>query len=141
MKFCFPVEKNEGLQSKISGHFGSAPLLLVVDTETQELVEMKRSGQADQPGRNRLAQLLAGPALDALVVTSMGQGAQSRLKSAGVKIYLAAGVTINDNLLCMADQRLAELNANQVCSHGQHGAGHGHHKQHGHGAGHGCGCH
>ena len=140
MKLCFPVEKNDGLQSKVAGHFGSAPLLLVVDTQTQELVELKQSGQAQQPGRARLAQLLAGQP-DALVASSIGQGAHSKLLAAGVKIYLAAGATISDNLLCLADRRLTELDAKRLCLHG-HGAGHGHAKghSHGHGAGQGCGC-
>lgn len=139
MKLCFPVEKNEGLQSKIAGHFGSAPLLLVVDTESQEISELERSAEARQPGRARLAQLLEGQSLDALVLTSLGKGAFNRLQSAGVKVYRAGGATISDNLLCLADQRLTEMTAEQLCSHGQHGAGKG--QRHGHGAGHGCGCH
>ena len=33
MKVCFPVEKNEGINSVVYGHFGSAPAFVMVDTE------------------------------------------------------------------------------------------------------------
>jgi ArsR family transcriptional regulator len=146
MKLCFPVKKNDGLQSLVSGHFGSAPLLLVVDTETQEISELQRSKQAEQPGRARLAQLLAGQPVDALVVSSVGQGAFSRLQASGVKVYQSAGKTISENLLSLANHSLRDFAATGLCSHGNQGAGHGRLKQrHGHGqhhgAGHGCGCH
>ncbi len=146
MKLCFPVKENDGLQSQVSGHFGSAPLLLVVDTETQKITELQRSKQAQQPGRARLAQLLTGEPIDALVVSSVGQGAFSRLQASGVKVFQAAGKTISENLLSLAEQSLQEFAATGLCSHGNHGAGHGRQKQgHGHGqqhgAGHGCGCH
>jgi predicted Fe-Mo cluster-binding NifX family protein len=132
------------LQSQVSGHFGSAPLLLVVDTESQEISELQRSKQSEQPGRARLAQLLTGEPIDALVVSSVGQGAFGRLQASGVKVYQASGETISENLLSLAEQSLQEFSTTGLCSHGKNGAGHGQKKQgHGqhHGAGHGCGCH
>jgi len=134
MKLCFPVEKNQGLDSQVCGHFGSAPLLLVIDTETQELTELERYGDSEQLGRARLGQLLAGQTIDAIVVSGLGQGAQAKLQAAGVKIYQANGATINENLLRLAGQQLQEFTPSQSCSHGHHGA-------HQHGAGSGCGCH
>ena len=29
MKMCFPVESDQGLESKVFGHFGSAPVFVV----------------------------------------------------------------------------------------------------------------
>lgn len=136
MRLCFPVNENAGLQSEVFGHFGSAPLLLVVDTESQEVKEITRSEQAEQAGRARLLQLLSGEPLDALVVSSIGQGAFSRLQAAGVKVYRATGATISNNLLCLADNRLQEFDGAGLCSHN-----HGHGHRHAHAAGHGCGCH
>lgn len=139
MKLCFPVQENNGLQSQVSRHFGSAPLLLVVDTESREISELKRSAHAEQPGSARLAQLLAGEPIDAMVVSSIGPGAISRLQAAGLKVYQTAGATISDNLLCLDDKRLKEFDAAGLCSQGQHG--HGHERGHQHRAGHGCSCH
>ena len=36
MKVCFPVQQDEGLASSVYSHFGSAPLFIVVDTDTNE---------------------------------------------------------------------------------------------------------
>jgi predicted Fe-Mo cluster-binding NifX family protein len=33
MKLCFPVEKDEGMESVVFGHFGSAPMFIIVDSE------------------------------------------------------------------------------------------------------------
>ena len=33
MKICFPVEKDEGIESQVYNHFGSAPVFIMVDTE------------------------------------------------------------------------------------------------------------
>jgi predicted Fe-Mo cluster-binding NifX family protein len=41
MKVCFPVSANKGLQSEIYGHFSSAPLFLVVDSETRAIEEIE----------------------------------------------------------------------------------------------------
>ena len=35
MKICFPVESDKGLDSEVFGHFGSAPIFVVFDTETK----------------------------------------------------------------------------------------------------------
>ena len=36
MKVCVPVTHDQGLQSPVSGHFGSAPLFVLVDTGNLE---------------------------------------------------------------------------------------------------------
>ncbi|MEZ4600847.1 MAG: NifB/NifX family molybdenum-iron cluster-binding protein [Syntrophotaleaceae bacterium] len=47
MKVCFPVAKNKGLQSEIYGHFSSAPLFLIVDSETREIEEVENCDPAN----------------------------------------------------------------------------------------------
>ncbi|RME41495.1 MAG: diguanylate cyclase, partial [Deltaproteobacteria bacterium] len=38
MKVCFPVNNDQGLESEVYGHFGSAPAFVVVDTESHEVL-------------------------------------------------------------------------------------------------------
>jgi len=33
MKVCFPVQKDNGIDSTVYGHFGSAPAFVIVDTD------------------------------------------------------------------------------------------------------------
>ncbi|HUJ89987.1 MAG TPA: NifB/NifX family molybdenum-iron cluster-binding protein, partial [Syntrophorhabdales bacterium] len=35
MKICFAVEKDEGMSSAVYGHFGSAPVFVMVDTDSE----------------------------------------------------------------------------------------------------------
>ena len=39
MKICFPVSCNDGMESKVFDHFGSAPMFLMVDVKTGEIHE------------------------------------------------------------------------------------------------------
>lgn len=50
MKLCFPVRKNDGLESRLFNHFGLAPLLLIVDSETREVEEIDNRKFRDLPG-------------------------------------------------------------------------------------------
>jgi len=34
MKICFPVQADHGMESAVFGHFGSAPVFFVVDTDS-----------------------------------------------------------------------------------------------------------
>lgn len=37
MKICFPVQQDKGMESAVYHHFGSAPLFVVVDTDTNNI--------------------------------------------------------------------------------------------------------
>ena len=49
MKICIPVSKNEGLLSIPYGHFGSAPLFIVVDSDTKEVTPIKNGDIHHEP--------------------------------------------------------------------------------------------
>ena len=36
MKLCFPIEANNGLKSIVYGHFGSAPMFFIYDSESKD---------------------------------------------------------------------------------------------------------
>ncbi len=68
MKVCFPVNVNEGLQSTIFGHFSSAPLFLLVDSESKEIEEVENCDPKDPfQGCNPLA-ALKDKGVEAIVV-------------------------------------------------------------------------
>ena len=123
MKICFPVAHNEGLESMVFGHFGSAPRFVVVDTETREVHEVANRDRQHAHGACSPLRALGGQVVDAVVASGIGGGALKGLNRAGLKVYQAGGVTIADNLACMAEAELPELMADQVC--GGHGHGHG----------------
>jgi predicted Fe-Mo cluster-binding NifX family protein len=50
MKVCFPVMEQQGLESQVYGHFGSAPGFIVVDMITSELTAINNSDQIHEHG-------------------------------------------------------------------------------------------
>ena len=126
MKLCIPVERNEGLESQVYGHFGSAPLFVVVDTETSAVLEIINRDLHHDHGACSPLKALGGVEVDAVVVGGIGAGALMGLNRAGLKVYQALGATIADNLAMLAKVALPELSAEQVCGGHSHGHGCGH---------------
>jgi predicted Fe-Mo cluster-binding NifX family protein len=134
MKLCFPTTQNQGMDSQIFGHFGSAPMFLLVDSQTGEIKEQSNRDKGHAHGNCQPLRALAGLSFDAIVVGGIGKGALTGLNQAGLKVFQAHPGTIADNLAQMATEQLHELTPNDVC--GGHAGPHGH----GHGSGHGSGC-
>lgn len=125
MQICFPVNKNDGLNSRIFGHFGSAPQFVVFDTQTREIKEMLNRDRDHAHGACKPLEALGGRAFDAIVVSGIGSGALSGLTRAGLKVYMAQGATILENVDKFESGELNEYDYYNVCSEHRHG--HGHH--------------
>ncbi|MBE0616935.1 MAG: diguanylate cyclase, partial [Proteobacteria bacterium] len=67
MKVCFPVDDNQGLESSVFGHFGSAPCFLVVDTETAQVAEVINRDLQHAHGACSPVKALGGHSVDAVV--------------------------------------------------------------------------
>lgn len=128
MKVCFPVTQNQGLDSLVFDHFGSAPLFLIVETDGNTVAEVANRDFGHQHGACRPLWALGGKNVEAIAVGGIGAGALAGLVQAGMKVYQARPGTVATNLECFARAELPELTMRQVC--GGHGQGHGH--------GHGC---
>ena len=130
MKVCFPVADNEGIESEVFGHFGSAPLFLLVDTVTNEITAIPNPRVHQGAGCNPVSGL-AGHQIDAVVVGGIGGGALSKLNAAGIRVFQAGERTISRNIALLQGSQLEECVGGGSC--GGHGHGHG-----GHGHDHGC---
>lgn len=124
MKVCFPVAQDEGFESKVYGHFGSAPMFVVVDTEQGKVKAIDNGDKGHGHGSCQPLKALGGENVDAIVVGGIGGGALQGLNRAGLKVYQAQGATVAENLTCLTQEDLLELEGDQAC--GGHGHGHGH---------------
>jgi len=132
MKICFPVAQNDGLDSMVYGHFGSAPMFIVVDTAQRSVSEVANRDLHHAHGACQPIKALGGNQIDAIVVGGIGGGALLGLQRAGLKVFKAQKSRISENLDLFDQGQLLELTLDQTCAaHGQHG---------GQGAGHGHGC-
>ncbi len=126
MKICFPVEINEGLESSVFGHFGSAPLFIIVDTENGAIEEIINEDKQHSHGACSPLKGFGGQ-VDGIVVAGIGGGALGKLNQLGMKVYHAAEDSVAENLAALAMNELPELAPDQTCcGHGQ-GQGCGHH--------------
>lgn len=124
MKVGFPVERDEGMESKVYGHFGSAPAFVVVDTEKNEVRTIQNQDLHHIHGACNPIQALDGQMLDSLVVGGIGGGALMKLNALGIKVYEAGAQKVNENLKLFKKNSLQELTMDHSCK--AHGGGCGH---------------
>jgi len=126
MKVCFPVGKAEGLESKVYGHFGSAPVFIVVDTENNNVTIINNNDQHHAHGACNPMKALNDQTVDAIVVGGIGAGALSRLNQIGIKVFQAQTQTVRENIQMLKDQNLPEFTLQHTCAGHGHSGGCGH---------------
>jgi predicted Fe-Mo cluster-binding NifX family protein len=132
MKICFPVEKDEGLASVVSGHFGSAPVFMLVDTDSSATEAIPNIDRHHSHGACNPLKALTGRNIDGIVVGNIGAGALKRIAGSGLKVFRAQGATVRENTELIASNKLGELQDVDCCPGHGDGSVHG---QHGHGKG------
>ncbi|HAR43682.1 MAG TPA: diguanylate cyclase [Bdellovibrionales bacterium] len=132
MKICIPTNDNQGVESNISGHFGSAPYFTIVDTESLDCKAIVNTNQHHAHGMCQPLAVLSNEIFDGIVVGGIGAGALNRLQSANVKVFKTQHRTIRETVEAYKSNALPEVVPHMACSgHGHHdgrdpGLGHGH---------------
>jgi len=123
MTVWYPVEVNQGLNSQVFGHFGSAPEFVVVDMLTSETVSIINSDKIHQHGACNPVAGLGGHQVDAIVVGGIGGGALQTLNRSGLRVFQAKKGTIAENVSILQAEGLPEFMPGHTC--GGHGHSHG----------------
>ncbi|MCK5719484.1 MAG: NifB/NifX family molybdenum-iron cluster-binding protein [Thiomargarita sp.] len=123
MKICFPVGSNEGLESEVYDHFGSAPLFIVFDTEEKSIDAINNQDLGHAHGMCTPLKALDGKEVDAIVVGGIGAGAISKLNNMGIKVYRAIKGSVQANIELFENNAMSEISMEHACS--GHGHGHG----------------
>ena len=123
MKVCFPVVENQGLESQIYGHFGSAPEFVVVDIVTSEVTAINNSDQIHQHGACNPVAGLGGHQVDAVVVGGIGGGALYKLNAAGIRAFQAREGTVAENVALFRSNELPEYMPGHTCGGHSHSDG------------------
>jgi predicted Fe-Mo cluster-binding NifX family protein len=122
MKICFPAQKDDGLDSAVYNHFGSAPIFVVVDTDTDTITSISNRDQHHAHGACNPMKALDNQRVDAIVVGGIGAGALTRLNQMGIIVHRSQAPTIRENLTMFASKTLPELTL-QGCCGGHSGDG------------------
>jgi predicted Fe-Mo cluster-binding NifX family protein len=120
MKICFPVLKPDGLESEVYGHFGSAPVFIVVETDNNSVTTINNKDQHHAHGACNPLKALNDQRVDAVIVGGIGGGALNRLNQLGIKVFHAQASTVKENIELLKAQNLAEFTLSHCCP------GHGH---------------
>lgn len=127
MKIAFPVNLNQGLESAVYGHFGSAPCFIIVDTQTGEFKGIQNVNSHHEHGQCQPIEALGNNPVDAVVVGGMGGGALRMLQANGIKVYRAVDGNVDENLELIRSGKLPEFLMTMTCAgHGEEGGCHHH---------------
>ncbi len=124
MLVCFPVEKNNGLESTVYGHFGSAPIFVIADTETNTLREIGNQNLNHEHSKCNPVQALNGEKVDAIILGGIGGGALTKLQAMNIDVFKATAPTIKENMELLKENKLLPMTS--TCSGHSHGGGCGH---------------
>lgn len=117
MKVCIPVQENEGLDSIIYNHFGSAPFFLIYDLDREEIKTIENKDLHHAHGMCQPLKALGGETVDAILVGGIGGGALMKLNNQGIKVYKAINGTVLQNIVMLKDNKLIEFSMNNSCNH------------------------
>lgn len=123
MKICFPVVAEQGLDSTVYDHFGSARQFIIVDSESGQLTPIVNSNLVHQHGACNPLRALGGHAVDAIVVGGIGGGAMMKLNQIGIQVFRSQAPTIKGNLDLLAN---GSFNRTLTPGCGGHHHAHGH---------------
>jgi len=125
MMLCIPVTKDDGLQSPVSAHFGSAPFFLLVDAQLQVVRTIPNQNQHHAHGQCQPLAALGGEKVDAIVVGGIGAGALAKIRAAGVEVLWSDQPTVAQTLAEFDGPGLERVLPAQTCGHRHGGADHG----------------
>lgn len=115
MKICFPVQKDEGIESTVYNHFGSAPHFVVVDTQTNSIATISNRDQHHAHGACNPMKALDNQKVDAIIVGGIGAGALTRLNQMGIVVHRSQAATVRENMALHADAGLPVLTLQGCC--------------------------
>lgn len=108
MKVCFPVADDNGLESTLYGHFASAPLFLVFDTDTRQSSIIRNCDEKNPYAGCNPFSALNGRQLDGIVVSGIGDEALRIMNFCGFRVFEAQSESIPENVALFEQSSLCE---------------------------------
>jgi predicted Fe-Mo cluster-binding NifX family protein len=121
MNLCIPITEDQGLQSPVSSHFGSAPLFMIVDTGSRQCRTIPNHNSHHGHGMCQPLSSLAGEKVDGMVVGGIGMRALGRLQALGIQPFLADCSTVEEAVAAYEAGRLQPVTTDTACA--DHGDG------------------
>lgn len=106
-----------GLQAQRSGHFGRCDVFTIVEIDENKITGVKAVDNVEHSEGGCLVpvNLLAGQAVDTIVVSGMGMRPLLGFRDAGIRVLLGEGVTVSDSITCYINGELVDMSEDFVC--------------------------
>jgi predicted Fe-Mo cluster-binding NifX family protein len=121
MNICIPVENDNGLDSAVCAHFGSAPAFMIVDTSNNALRVIQNNNAHHSHGMCTPLAAIQGEVIDGMVVGGIGMGALNKLAAANIRVYMAEHETVRETISAFNAGTLNLVQPGMACR------GHDHH--------------
>jgi predicted Fe-Mo cluster-binding NifX family protein len=115
MRLCIPAKNNEGMESPVSAHFGSAAFFVIVDSETLGCEVIVNNNAHHTHGMCQPLAALQKEKFDGVVVGGIGAGALDKLRTAGKRVYMSERSTVKDTVAAYRKGELIEVAADMTC--------------------------
>jgi predicted Fe-Mo cluster-binding NifX family protein len=120
MKLCIPINEDNGLDSTVCAHFGSASNFLIVETTNRTMTVVANTNVHHGHGMCQPLRLFEGMELDCIAVGGIGRGALMKLQAGGVEVLLSKEKTVGATLDALEAGLLQQVDPSSACG------GHGH---------------
>jgi predicted Fe-Mo cluster-binding NifX family protein len=117
MIICLPVLDENGTNSVVHGHFGSAPFFALFDTETQKVSIVKNGLGEHEHGQCMPVDAIRNTGATAVLCKGMGLRAANLLIEAGITPYMVDAGTVSEAIVRFKAKDMTVLNAGNACQH------------------------
>ena len=114
MIICQPVEKEQGIDNVLHGHFRSAPRFVVYDTKTNEAKVLGNQFKLHDHNVSKPIRSLKEQLVEVAIVGGLDRCTLMKLQNSGFKVYQAAMQTLEDNLAAFEKGELKELTMQNI---------------------------
>jgi len=109
MIVTIPVD-GKSMSACINKSFGRTPYFLVYNTETQHKEFIDNAAAMSQGGAGiQASQFVVDQKTEVVIVPALGKNAADVLKGSGLKVYVASGCSIQDNIQALMDGKLETI--------------------------------
>ena len=115
MKICIPIINEQGFDSKVCEHFGSAPYFLIYDTDKEVINIVRNSNAHHSHGMCHPLKTLEDQNIDVVICNGMGTRAIQRLNDGGIKAYRVSGESAGEVLKRYQEGILTEITIENAC--------------------------
>ena len=115
MKIAVPIEEYRGLESQVYGHFGSAPVFALIDSDTMAVEALDNPHAVHEHGHCSPLQMLGAARPEAVIVGGIGMGAVMGLRAAGISVWRAPQGTVGDAVRLFNKGQLQEVLDKATC--------------------------